>query len=114
MQSSPMAASKKGKAKTRARSRKRKRRYSPEFKEKAVKLALRGDRPMVKVATELGVPSQTLYTWVWDYERDHGSVAPEGETLEQKVKRLEKDVARLEEEREILKKAATFFAKENE
>ena len=94
--------------------RKRPRRYSAEFKANAVELALRGDKTITKVATELGVPSQTLYVWVWKYEREHGTVAPEGETLEQEVKRLKKQVAILEEEREILKKAATFFAKETE
>jgi transposase len=113
MESSPMAAKKKD-GKGRPRQRRRHRRYPAEFRANAVKLAQRGDRPMAKIAAELGVPAATLYTWVWDVERDHGSVASEGETLEQKVKRLEKDNERLREERDILKKAATFFAKESE
>ena len=111
MQSSPMTTKRK---KGKPRQRKRLRRYSAEFRANAVKLALRGDKPMSKVAKELGVPSQTLYTWVWSYERDHGAPPVEGEAPEEKVKRLEKRVAQLEEERDILKKAATFFAKESE
>ena len=109
MQGSQMVRNKRGQLRKR-----RPRRYTAEFKEKAVKLARRGDRSMAMVAKELGVPAKTLYGWVADYEHIHGSVAPENETPEQKVKRLEKEVELLREEREILKKAATFFAKESE
>lgn len=113
----PMAGKKskgrKPKPKPRA-GRKRLRRYSPEFKENAVKLARRGDRPIKAVAAELGLPPATLYTWVYDYEHEHGSIAPEGETPGQELARLRKENERLRMEREILKKAATFFAKESE
>lgn len=109
MESSPMVRNKRGQLRKR-----RQRRYSAEFKENAVKLARKGDRTIVAVAKELGVPSQTLYVWVSDYEHEHGTIAPGGETPEQELKRLRKEVERLREEREILKKAATFFAKESE
>ena len=109
----PMAGKKSKKPKPRA-GRKRLRRYSLEFKENAVKLARRGDKPMKVVAAELGLPPATLYTWVHDYEHEDGSIAPEGETPEQELARLRKENERLRMEREILKKAATFFAKESE
>ncbi len=110
MQDAPMGKKKKPKA----RGRKRHRRYSVEFKDNAVRLATRGDKPVVAVAKELGVPAGTLHEWIQRFELDKGLPAPEGETAEQKVARLEKRVALLEEERTILKKAATFFAKESE
>ena len=100
-----------------ARGHKRKRRprrYSAQFKENAIKLAVGSDKSLALVAKELGIPSQCLYRWVSEHELEHGAAAPEGESVEAKVKRLEKRVAQLEEEREILKKAATFFAKESE
>ena len=110
MQGSPM-----GKRKIKRSGRKRNRRYSPEFKFKAVQLAVRGDRTIRAVSDELGVPHQTLYVWVASYEREHGAPPPaDGETDAERIERLEKRVAQLEEEREILKKAATFFAKESE
>ena len=109
MQSSPM------KKKKRQPGRRRPRRYSPQFKANAVQLSLQGDKPVAVVAKELGIPSQTLHMWVTRHEREQGAVAAaEGESAEAKIKRLEKRVAQLEEEREILKKAATFFAKESE
>ena len=111
----PMAGKKnKGRKPKPKAGRRRLRRYSPEFKENAVQLARRGDKPMKVVAAELGVPSATLYTWVYDYEHQHGSIAPEGETSEQELSRLRKENERLRMEREILKEAATFFAKESE
>lgn len=91
----------------------RHRRYPPELKERAVELALRGDRTMKAVAVELSLPAKTLYRWVYEYEAEHGRPAPEGETPEEELKRLRKRVAQLEVDREILKKAATFFAKES-
>jgi len=94
--------------------KRRSKRYAAEFKENAVKLALRGNKPTSAVADELGVPTQTLYAWVSEYERAHGTAEREGESLEARVKRLERENERLREEREILKKAATFFAKESE
>ncbi len=89
MNGSPMVRTIKG------RGRKRKRRYSAEFREKAVKLARRGDRPMKAVAEALDVHPQTLYTWVYKYEGEHGSIAAEDETPEQELKRLRKENERL-------------------
>jgi transposase len=118
MQSSQMTAKKrkqaKAKPKPRVTGRKQLRRYAAEFKADAVKLARRGDRNMREVARGLGIPYQTLYVWVWNAEQEQGRPAPEGESPGEKIKRLERRVAQLEEEREILKKAATFFAKESE
>lgn len=111
MGSSPMGK-KTGKVR---RKRGKPRRYTPELRAKAVGLAQRYPEKSLKaLAEELGVGYDTFVGWVRKADSDHGSVAAPGETLEQKVKRLERENTLLREEREILKKAATFFAKESE
>lgn len=91
--------------------------YSKDFKQEAIKLAL--NSPSVTgAAKELGMPEATLHTWVQkakkagDVATDSGSVNV-GE-LVQEVQSLKKELARLKLEKEILKKAATYFAKEAE
>ena len=86
-------------------------RYPKEFRENAVHLVQAG-RSVKDVASQLGVARQTLYQWVARAAPPApGSVPVESEREE--LQRLRKRVARLEMEREILKKAAAFFAKEN-
>jgi transposase-like protein len=98
-----------------ARKRRHAKKYSAEFRERAVKLVQQYPEKSVKeIADELGMNRFTLSGWLRSSESEHGTVAPPGETLEEKVKRLERENAMLREEREILKKAATFFAKESE
>ena len=99
---------------------KRFRSYSNEFKEEAVKLAL--SSPSVSsVAKELGIPDATLHTWVQKAKQSGNciSTAPDGvinnvnvNELLEKNKELQKKLTRLEQEKAILKKAATYFAKE--
>lgn len=87
-----------------------KKRYSKSFKHEAVKRAIQGDGSIAELALELGVNSNSLYNWVSQYRgevlSDIRSLSPEQELVE-----LRKENARLKEEREILKKAATYFAK---
>ena len=61
------------------------------------------------------MPMGTLHQWVQRHEQEQGGVAPaRDETPQETIRRLQARVAQLEEERDILKKAATFFAKESE
>jgi transposase len=90
------------------------RRYTAEFKEEAVRLALRGDRPRSQVARSLGVHDQVLRHWVRASQagasgRENGS-SPGHFTLEEENRRLRRELARAEEERDILKKATAYFA----
>jgi transposase len=73
-----------------------------------------GDRPIAQTARDLGVNENTLHTWIKKYHRAKGVEKPVNEDpLYEELKRLKKENARLKEEREILKKAAAYFAKES-
>ena len=95
---------------------KRKRRaFTPEFKAEAVRLCRVGDRTVRQVASDLDLTETALREWVKRAEIDAGNGPPEAlNTVERdELRELRKRVKRLEMEREILKKAAAFFAKEN-
>ncbi|MEV7525089.1 transposase [Streptomyces sp. NPDC091371] len=88
-------------------------RYLEEFKRDAVELVRSSGRTVNSVAKELGVNSESLRQWVRRAEsmaRGGGDVLTPSEREE--LKRLRKQVRELELEKEILRKAAQYFAKE--
>jgi transposase len=95
-----------------AEERRTRRRFTAEFKAEAVKRLLEGGRGLSEVATELGLSPGQLSTW-----RDERLAAGSAEALAQRkaeqaeTQRLRREVKRLEEEVEILRKAAAFFAR---
>ena len=94
----------------------RKRRtFTREFKAEAVRLCRIGDRSIAQVAQDLDLTETALREWVRRAVVDAGQGPPEALTTREReeLRELRKRVKRLEMEREILKKAATFFAKEN-
>jgi len=88
--------------------------YPPEFRREAVELARSSGKPIPQVARDLGVSSQTLHTWIKQADVDAGK--REGLTTEEReeLRRLRRENRTLVQEREILKKAAAFFARESE
>lgn len=89
--------------------------FSTEFKREAVHLLAQGDKDTAQLARELGLRRNQLYKWKAEID-NHGVTAFPGSGRRQKPQdetaRLKKEVARLEEENEILKKAARYFARE--
>jgi transposase len=85
------------------------------FRDEAVRLALTSPQSYSKTALDLGIKATTLYHWI-KVSKDKAPVISDESgnqtTLVEELNRLRKENARLKEEREILKKAATFFAKE--
>lgn len=85
--------------------------YTPEFRASAVQLALTSNRPMAQTAQELGLSKDTLDGWVRQ-AKAHRPVAPAPvDSVQEELKRLRKENAQLREERDILKKAAAYFAR---
>jgi transposase len=88
--------------------------YPPEFRQEALRLLERGDRTAKEVAGALGICPQTLRNWRRQGAVDAG-LEPGVTTDEQdELRRLRRENARLREEKEILRKAAAFFARESE
>lgn len=89
----------------------RRRRYSPEFKAEAVKLVLDENLTQAQVCRDLGLPDSVLGRWV-----SAARVLPESGSLTDaervELVALRREVRVLRKERDILKKAAAFFAKE--
>lgn len=88
------------------------RKFTREFKLSAVKLVNEQGYSPVEAAKSLGVDPNSVRGWVEKFSAEDG-VAPSGEgALKAELRRLRKENAQLLMEREILKKAAAFFAKE--
>ncbi len=86
--------------------------YTDEFKREAVKLLRAGDRTVPVLARELGVSQGSLRTWSAQLDVDDGNTEGLSSAEREELRRLRREVRVLAEEREILKKAAAFFAKE--
>ena len=90
-------------------------RYTPEFKDEAVRQVLERGHPVAEVASRLGVSSHSLYKWVRAV-RPSKAEARSDELLETKkeVLKLRAELRRVQEERDILKKAAAYLARDSE
>ena len=91
------------------------RRFTPEFKRQAVQLLNAGQRPAAEIARELGIPRNRLYKWQKEIAVHGGAFPGSGRQAEPaaELTRLKQELARVTEERDILKKAARYFARES-
>ena len=88
-------------------------RYSKEFRDEAVRFVLENKVSQAQVARDLGVNIWTLRDWVRNHKEKTGMIpAARPETVEEENRRLKRELVVLKQEREILKKAAAYFAKE--
>jgi transposase len=90
-------------------------RYTEEFKAEALKQILERGYPVQEVSDRLGVSSHTLYKWLKKARgSDKSKEVSELEKFQLENARLKAELKRVEEERDILKKAAAYFAKASE
>jgi len=94
---------------------KKRKNYTPEFRESAVKLITEQGYKITEAARNLGINSSMLGRWKQEIVSggDSAPGTPSGKTLQAELTRLRKENHRLKMEREILKKAAAFFANES-
>lgn len=93
----------------------KKRQFSPEFKREAVRAVLAGKKTRAQIGRELGVRADLLFKWQQQLAPGSTREAePENKRSPEadRIRQLEREVATLKEERDILKKATAFFAKE--
>lgn len=91
-------------------------RYTKEFKQEAVRLLESGGKPAAVLARELGVARNQLYKWQEQLQsRGDGAFPGRGRRTpaSTELTRLKRENERLQEENEILKKAARYFARES-
>jgi len=88
------------------------RKFTREFKVSAVKLVSEQGYTIAQAAKSLGVDPNSLRSWLEKFSDEAGMTSSSDASLKAELQRLRKENARLLIEREILKKAAAFFAKE--
>lgn len=95
-------------------SNRKRRKYSDEFKEEAIKLVTEQGYSIAEAARNLGINASQLGRWKKELESPSEGSGESGgmAAMQAELKRLRKENKQLKMEREILKKAATFFAKE--
>lgn len=89
--------------------------FSAEFKREAVRMMESSGKLPSELARELGIPRNRLYKWKEQLARRGAGAFPgsgRGSGSQDEVSRLRKELERVKEERDILKKAAAYFAKE--
>ena len=87
--------------------------YPPEFRREAVELYRGAGRPLSEIAAGLGISTETLRVWVRQAEIDAGEREGLSSGEREELRRLRRENRVLQQERDLLKKAAAFFARES-
>jgi transposase-like protein len=91
----------------------RRRKFSPEFRDEAIKMVTEGNRSTAAVARELGINAGTLGNWVAQYRKAHpAEEEPLSVSERARLRELERENRELKMRNEFLGKAAAFFAQE--
>jgi len=92
-------------------------RYSKEFRDEAVKLVIEGGISVYEASRQLALPKSTLENWVRAFRAGNlGNIGGQQRPLteiEFELERVKRELAQVKQERDILKKAAAYFAKES-
>ncbi len=97
--------------------------YTQEFRDSTIQLVLSGEKSVLQIGKDLDVNPKTIYNWVRQYKQKNNiPIDPPGtskkrtttvkETVEDELRRLRRENKILKQERDILKKATAYFAKE--
>jgi len=92
------------------------RRFSRDFKVEAVRQVVDEGRPLARVARDLDISASVLRRWKQQFEEDPSQAFPGNGRMkpeEEELRRLRREVVRLRQERDFLKKTAAFFARES-
>jgi transposase len=89
-----------------------KKHYSEEFRKSSAQLAVDSDQSIAKTAEDLGIKDTTLYNWVSKYCPNRSQTSNDPTSMAEELRQLKKENMRLKQERDILKKAAAYFASE--
>jgi len=87
--------------------------YAPEFKDEAVKQVIDKGHSVVDVAKRLGITEGVLYTWVSKFKKADEPQSSDLKLMQAEMAKLKAELRRTTEERDILKKAAAYFAKQS-
>ena len=92
------------------------RQYPEEFKQEAVRLVRDSARPVAQVARDLGISESLLYRWRTQHRQAiaQGTTCAAQRTEAEELTRLKRELARVTQERDFLKRAAAFFARESQ
>ena len=92
------------------------RQYPEEFKQEAVRLVRDSARPVAQVARDLGISESLLYRWRTQHRQAEaqGTTRAGQRTEAEEVTHLKRELVRVTQERDFLKRAAAFFARESQ
>jgi transposase-like protein len=96
--------------------RRKRQTFTREYKLEAVRLSHEGKKPVAEVAADLGISRDQLYQWRRDFAKSGATAFPGNgkiNSADEELHRLRRDLKRTTDERDFLKKAVAFFAKES-